>query len=83
MQDYMASKELALEARKNQLRLLKLFKGEEAAAKLAVMMGVEESWLEAAFTEIDKQWGDFDNYVREGLQLSPADVETLKANLLE
>lgn len=83
MQDYMASKELALDARKNQLRLLRLFKGKEAADKLTVMMGVEESWLAAAFTEIDRQWGSFDNYVREGLQLSPSDVQTLRANLLE
>ena len=83
MQDYMASREHALEARKSQLLLLRVFKGEEAADKLAIMMGVEEAWLNAAFEEIDAQWGSFDNYVSQGLLLSSADIQRLKENLLE
>jgi protein-tyrosine phosphatase len=82
MQDYMASKQNALEARKSQLMLLRLFKGDEAADKLSVMMGVEEAWLEAAFEQIDASWGSFDNYIHEGLQLSDADIAQLKAKLL-
>ncbi len=81
--DYMMSKEYALAGRKNEIRMLRLFKGDEAADKLTVMMGVEESWLQAAFDEIDRQWGDFDNYVQNGLQLSEKDVEQLKSTLLE
>lgn len=83
MADYMESKAHALAGRKNDLRLLRLFKGDEAADKLTVMMGVEEAWLNAAFDEIDRQWGDFDNYVATGLQLSPSDVERLRSTLLE
>jgi len=83
MQDYMASREHALEARKSQLLLLRVFKGEEAADKLAIMMGVEQAWLNAAFEEIDAQWGSFDNYVSQGLLLSSADIQRLKENLLE
>jgi protein-tyrosine phosphatase len=83
MQDYLASREHALAARRSQLLLLRVFKGEEAADKLAVMMGVEEAWLEAAFEEIDARWGSFDNYVSEGLELSSADVARLRNNLLE
>ena len=83
MQDYMASREHALEARKSQLMLLRLFKGEEAADKLGVMMGVEQAWLEAAFNEIDRRWGSFDDYVSQGLQLSPADITRLRSRLLE
>ena len=83
MQDYMASREHALEARKSQLLLLRVFKGEEAADKLAIMMGVEEAWLNAAFEEIDAQWGSFDNYVSQGLQLSSADIQRLRDSLLE
>jgi protein-tyrosine phosphatase len=83
MADYMASRELALEARKSQLMLLRLFKGEEAAEKLSVMMGVEEAWLRAAFTEIDRRWGSFDAYVTEGLQLTPQDIARLRSRLLE
>ena len=83
MRDYMESKQHALEARRNQLLLLRLFKGEEAADKLAVMMGVEEAWLRAAFEEIDAQWGSFENYVREGLQLGDGDIAQLRSQLLE
>jgi len=83
MQDYMASREHALEARKSQLLLLRVFKGEEAADKLAIMMGVEQAWLNAAFEEIDAQWGSFDNYVSQGLLLSSADIQRLRDNLLE
>jgi len=83
MRDYMESKQHALEARKNQLLLLRVFKGEEAADKLAIMMGVEEAWLRAAFAEIDAQWGSFDNYIREGLQLSDGDIAQLQIQLLE
>jgi protein-tyrosine phosphatase len=83
VQDYMASKEHALDARRSQLLLLRVFKGEEAADKLETMMGVEEAWLEAAFDEIDARWGSFDNYVSEGLELSSTDVARLRNNLLE
>ena len=81
--DYMMSKEYALAGRKTELRMLRLFKGNEAADKLTIMMGVEESWLQAAFDEIDRQWGDFDNYVHTGLQLTAEDVAQLKNTLLE
>ena len=83
MADYMASLEPALEARRGQLRLLRLFKGDEAADKLGLMMGVEEAWLQAAFDEIDTRWGSFERYVDEGLQLTPDDLATLRAALLE
>jgi protein-tyrosine phosphatase len=83
MRDYMESKQHALEARKNQLLLLRVFKGEEAADKLAMMMGVEEAWLRAAFEEIDARWGSFDNYVSEGLQLTDRDIAKLRNQLLE
>ena len=82
MQDYMASKRNALQARKSQLMLLRLFKGDEAADKLSIMMGVEEEWLDAAFEQIDLSWGSFDNYVHEGLRLTDADIAQLKATLL-
>ena len=82
VQDYMASKQHALNARRTQLLLLRVFKGEEAADKLGILMGVEEAWIRAAFDEIDTAWGSFDNYVREGLELSRADVEKLRNQLL-
>ncbi len=83
MSDYLASKQQALDARRGQLLLLRVFKGEQAADKLSVMMGVEESWLRAAFDEIDNTWGDFDTYVTQGLQLDADDVARLRMALLE
>ena len=74
MRDYMASGENALEARQLAAVAAARFQGRtEAADKLAIMMGVEEAWLKAAFEEIDARWGSFDNYVSQGLELSGAD----------
>ncbi|MFK7977560.1 MAG: tyrosine-protein phosphatase [Halioglobus sp.] len=83
MQDYMASKEHALNARASQIRILRLLKGDEAADKLSILLGVEEAWLAAAFDEIDIQYGSFDNYAREALELTAADIEALRDALLE
>lgn len=83
MRDYMASKAPALEARTGQLRMLELIKGEEAARKLTILMGVEEAWLRAGFAQLDTTWGSFDNYVEKGLQLSADDIQRLRHNLLE
>lgn len=41
----------------------------------------ELSWLRAAFDEAVHLYGDFDGYVREGLKLDAATVETLRARL--
>jgi protein-tyrosine phosphatase len=82
MQDYMASREPALAAREGQLRLLRLFKGEETAGIIQVLLGVEEAWLRAAFEQIDTSWGDFDSYVQNGLKLSRNDIQRLRDQLL-
>jgi protein-tyrosine phosphatase len=82
IRDYMESRQNALEARKLQLWLLRLFKGQEAADKLSILMGVEEAWLEAAFDEIDHTWGSFDSYVRDGLGVTDTDIALLRSKLL-
>lgn len=83
LDDYALSKQYTLEARSRELTLLRWFKGEAAADKVATLLGVEKPWLQAAFDEIDIRWGDFDNYVAEGLKLSAQDVASLRAQLLE
>lgn len=82
MADYMASKQHALHARKNEVRILRLLRGDEAADKLSILLGVEEAWLAAAFDEIDKHWGSFENYTREALELSEDDIQSLRDTLL-
>ncbi|MGL6235497.1 MAG: tyrosine-protein phosphatase [Segniliparus sp.] len=44
--------------------------------------GVDSAWLDAAFAAADKQYGGMDGYVRQGLGLSDADVQALRAKLL-
>jgi protein-tyrosine phosphatase len=83
MADYMASRQPALEARHNQLLMLRVFKGEDVAEKISVLLGVEEAWLGAGFEEIDATWGSFDNYVTNGLGLNAADIQQLRNTLLE
>ncbi|MEH6590143.1 MAG: tyrosine-protein phosphatase [Halioglobus sp.] len=83
MDDYMASQQLAVEARSKDLFMLRLFVGEEAEEKMKILLGVDRTWLEAAFTAIDQKWGSFDNYVTHGLLLTPADVNALRTALLE
>ncbi len=53
------------------------------ANDLLAFMGVKRHWLEAAFAEVDRRYGNFDNYISEFLLLSEQDIDTLKANLLE
>ncbi|WP_067474069.1 tyrosine-protein phosphatase [Actinomadura hibisca] len=43
---------------------------------------VRANWLDAAFAEVNRSFGSFDNYVRRGLGLSDATIATLKARLL-
>ncbi|MEV6555170.1 tyrosine-protein phosphatase [Nocardia sp. NPDC051756] len=44
--------------------------------------GVQQSWLDAAFDQANQTYGSFDNYVRDGLKLTDADLTALKTKLL-
>ena len=48
----------------------------------AFIDGVEQSWLDTSFATVDRVYGNFDNYVRDGLQLSEDDVAQLRDTLL-
>ncbi|MFE3055147.1 tyrosine-protein phosphatase [Nocardia sp. NPDC059239] len=43
---------------------------------------VQLSWVEAAFNEVDRLYGSFDKYVRDGLGLDQATIDALRAKLL-
>lgn len=43
---------------------------------------VEQSWLDTSFATVDRVFGSFDNYVRDGLGLSQDNVAQLEENLL-
>ncbi len=81
--DYALSKGYQLEANKNKLLLIRLVEGKETADNLALMIGVEKHWLSAGFEQVNKVYGNFDNYVRDGLQLRKEDIAYLRDTLLE
>jgi protein-tyrosine phosphatase len=45
--------------------------------------GANSSWLEGAFAAIDSHYGSFEQYVHDGLKLSPEDVSRLKTRFLQ
>lgn len=47
------------------------------------LMGTKASYIEAAFTAMDRKYGSFDNYVSQALKLAPEDVSALRSKLLE
>jgi protein-tyrosine phosphatase len=83
MSDYMLSRDYAIAARQQELSLVRLLQGKEAADKIAILLGVEEAWLQAAFDTIDEQYGSFDNYIHQALGLDDTGITTLRNTLLE
>ncbi|MEU8817556.1 tyrosine-protein phosphatase [Actinoplanes sp. NPDC048796] len=43
---------------------------------------VEVSWLRAAFAQVNSIYGSFDNYLRQGLMLTDADIAAIRSRLL-
>jgi protein-tyrosine phosphatase len=64
--------------------LLVLFlRGKRTMRLLQKLSGAIPEYLHSAFAAIDEQYGSFEDYVSEGLELSDADVKTLRTTLLE
>ncbi len=78
MHDYMLSNTFL--AQKNRA-LLENFPP-ELAQQMIPLVGVRESYLNAAFEEVENTYGDFETYVRDGIGLSDDTVAALKANFL-
>ena len=57
--------------------------GNNAGERVRPLLGIEEAYLNAAFGAIEEDWGDFDSYVREGLELNEDDIEEMKSRFLE
>jgi hypothetical protein len=45
--------------------------------------GVESTWLDDSFHAIEAKYHSFDAYVHDGLKLTDADIQRLRARLLE
>jgi len=57
--------------------------GEEFAASLAPLMGVQESFLRAGLEQAVESYGSMDNYLRQGLGLDEQVLAALRKKLLE
>jgi protein-tyrosine phosphatase len=53
-----------------------------AAARMAPIMTVRAAYLQAAFDEVDRRYGSFDNYLHKGLGLDDRALAQLKARFL-
>ncbi len=82
IEDYLLSKQY-IEKRWRLIIMLLLTRGREPIRIVKKLMSVEETWLQAAFQAIDQQWGTFDQYVKEGLNMTQADIAQLRVTLLD
>ena len=46
-------------------------------------MLAKEEYIEAAFGQINEQWGDFDNFVKNGLEISDDMINKFRKNVVE
>ncbi len=81
--DYLRSQTYSLAARRAELLLLRLLKGAAVTALVRALLGVEAAYLQAAFAAIDRAYGSFEAYARDGLGLGEAEIAQLRDALLE
>lgn len=81
--DYLATNE----GRKNDNeRMLAEYKEkgvpEEQLNELAVVFGVQKSFLDASFAAINQEFGSFENYIKNGLNVTEEEIARLRAKYL-
>ncbi|MCJ7716573.1 MAG: tyrosine-protein phosphatase, partial [Anaerolineales bacterium] len=60
-----------------------LARGMKAYRMIKPLMQVQRKWLEKALLSIDNEWGDFQSYLRDGLELRQTDIQQLRDTLIE
>ena len=78
MHDFMLSNRYLIQ--KNRLQLA-AFPSDIAKAMLP-LVEVKEEYLQAAFDEVQKTYGSFNAYIKDGLGLSEQTIAALKNNFL-
>lgn len=81
IEDYLLSKQ-HVEKRWRLIIMLLLTRGREPIRIMKKLMSVDETWIQAAFHAVNQQWGNFENYMKNGLKLTQADIAQLRENLL-
>jgi protein-tyrosine phosphatase len=84
MADYLLTNVYTRAATERRLLMIELFSlGRADSDALRPLFGVEPAYLQAAFDEIAKRYGDFDTYRREALGLDDAELAAFRALALE
>lgn len=81
--DYLASNAYLAQKNAGILASLKASGAPIDPANLEPVLGVRRAYLDSAFAEVDRVYGSMDAYVRKGLGLSDAQIETIRRKYLE
>lgn len=83
IQDYLLTNEYFFAHYKWNLVLARLMKGGRFADAIRGFMRAEPQYLSTAFDTMDREFGSFERYIRDGIGLSPTEVEHLRTTYLE
>lgn len=83
MQDYLLTNQYLFNAYRWEMIVAGLLRGRKFADGIRGFMRADERYLNAAFTALEEEHGTFENYVRNGLNLSEQDVMKLRQIYLE
>ena len=84
IQDYLATNAYTkdeIDRTIKQINISSLFQAD--IDNIRKVLEVEERYIQAAFDAIDKEWGSMELYFKNGLMLSEAEIEKIKALYLE
>ncbi|PWD88989.1 hypothetical protein DC081_08075 [Ignatzschineria cameli] len=80
--DFLASNEYSRHSITQSFNKMATEKGVAAAIAFSPFLGVQDDWLLMAFSEAENQYGSIDNYLLEGLAITPETQTALRNRLL-
>ena len=80
--DFLASNDYSRDSITQSFNKMANEKGVAAAIAFSPFLGVQDDWLLMAFAEAEKSYGSVDNYLLEGLAISPETKTELREKLL-
>lgn len=83
LEDYLLSNNYYLPSYSWNLFILKVFKGKRYSEVLKGFLEAHPAYLSAAFENLDREFGSFENYVENGLQLTAQEIDLLRDLYLE
>lgn len=83
LQDYTLTDAYLLDRYKWNLVLAQFLKGKRFADGVRGFLRAHPDYLSAAFRTLEEAHGSFDNYIRDGLGITDADIEKMKNTYLE